>query len=242
MRKIRIEQLSAESGLSVSTIRYYQRKKLLQSPLLEGRIAWYGASHIKRIKEIQRLQERGFSLRQIHAIPNGISSTSDPILAALDSSANVNYAELLERSGLSPDIINSAIEAGLIRPVQDAKNRYYADSVEMLLIAKRLISTGINPKDLLKLAIAHSASIEKTASDAVALFAKSIKRQRTAKNSTISRAQLSREIQGILPQVLELVTRHFNQILLEKAAEYVLKSQKARESEQKRQKTALLSK
>ena len=212
MRKLRIEQLSAESGFSVSTIRYYQFQKILSPPKREGRIAVYGIAHIKRLKEIQRLQNGGFSLKQIQSLKNGEANSHDPLLAALEDDSPVSREELIKRSGVSSEILDLVIKNKLVIPIPNSKNLYYSQSVDMLSAAGKLISAGVDLVALLNLALKHSASIEVTAKAAVEAFAGNMK---------VNKKKLLEEIQYLIPQTVSLVALHFHQTLLAKSAEYV---------------------
>jgi len=61
----RIEQLARTAGVAVDTIRFYQGKGLLEAPRREGRVTWYGDSHVERLKRIKELQQQGFTLTVI---------------------------------------------------------------------------------------------------------------------------------------------------------------------------------
>ena len=63
--KLTVEQLAAEVALPTSTIRMYQTKGLLHAPQRQGRTAHYDATHVERLRIVQRLQSRGFSLPAI---------------------------------------------------------------------------------------------------------------------------------------------------------------------------------
>jgi DNA-binding transcriptional MerR regulator len=79
---MRVEQLSAEAGVSVDTIRYYQSKGLLAPPRRQGRFAWYGEEHLDRMARIRSLQERGFTLATIVRLLNGDLDAADEALVA----------------------------------------------------------------------------------------------------------------------------------------------------------------
>jgi DNA-binding transcriptional MerR regulator len=79
---MRVEQLSAEAGVSVDTIRYYQSKGLLAPPRRQGRFAWYGDEHLDRMVRIRSLQERGFTLATIVRLLNGDLDAADEALVA----------------------------------------------------------------------------------------------------------------------------------------------------------------
>ncbi len=57
--------LSAETGVNIETVRYYERIGLIPAPpRTEGRQRVYDSGHIKRLTFIRRSRELGFSLDQ----------------------------------------------------------------------------------------------------------------------------------------------------------------------------------
>jgi DNA-binding transcriptional MerR regulator len=82
MSTITIDELSARSGLPVTTLRMYQQRKLLSPPERRGRVGYYDESHIERLTVIGRLQGRGYSL----------ASIVDLLGKGLDSGAESNGA------------------------------------------------------------------------------------------------------------------------------------------------------
>jgi DNA-binding transcriptional MerR regulator len=78
--EMRVEQLSARSGVAVDTIRYYQSKGLLDPPRREGRVAWYGDAHLERLGRIRSLQQRGFTLATIVRLVSGELDAADEAL------------------------------------------------------------------------------------------------------------------------------------------------------------------
>lgn len=78
--EMRVEQLSARSGASVDTIRYYQSKGLLEPPRREGRIAWYDEGHLERLQRIRTLQQKGFTLATIARLLSGDLDAADEAL------------------------------------------------------------------------------------------------------------------------------------------------------------------
>ncbi len=62
-----IEELSFRSGVTTRNIRAYQSRGLIPPPAtrLGERIGYYSADHVARLRLINRLQERGFSLAGI---------------------------------------------------------------------------------------------------------------------------------------------------------------------------------
>jgi len=60
-----IEELSAETGLSVRNIRSHRARGLLQAPVIRDRVGYYGEEHVARLGSIARLQADGFNLAAI---------------------------------------------------------------------------------------------------------------------------------------------------------------------------------
>ncbi|MES2972330.1 MAG: MerR family transcriptional regulator [Pseudomonadota bacterium] len=61
-----IGALANASGVSVETIRYYQREKLVaEPPRPQGGVRRYDHQHVGRLKFIRSAQRLGFSLREV---------------------------------------------------------------------------------------------------------------------------------------------------------------------------------
>jgi MerR family mercuric resistance operon transcriptional regulator len=60
-----IGSLAAAGGVGVETIRFYQRKGLLQSPTRDAGIRRYGREDVRRLKFIRQAQTAGFTLSEI---------------------------------------------------------------------------------------------------------------------------------------------------------------------------------
>ena len=60
-----IGTLAREAGVGVETIRYYQRRGLLQTPRRGGGIGRYGTEDLRRLRFIRSAQAAGFTLQQV---------------------------------------------------------------------------------------------------------------------------------------------------------------------------------
>lgn len=60
-----IDELALATRVPSRTIRFYQSKGALPGPTIRGRVAYYGAEHIERLKLIGTLQDRGLSIKAI---------------------------------------------------------------------------------------------------------------------------------------------------------------------------------
>lgn len=125
-----IDELAREAGTKVSTVRLYQQRGLLPPPRLVGRTGWYGDGHLDRLRMINRLQERGYSLAAIRELVTSWESgqSLDDLLGAARSgsepataSVRLTRAELVARiPGLAePALFDRAVELGTVVPRPD---------------------------------------------------------------------------------------------------------------------------
>jgi MerR family mercuric resistance operon transcriptional regulator len=57
--------LAAAGGVGVETVRYYQRRGLMETPPRAGGIRRYGVGDVRRLRFIRQAQAAGFSLDEI---------------------------------------------------------------------------------------------------------------------------------------------------------------------------------
>lgn len=57
--------LAATGGVGVETVRYYQRRGLMQTPPRDGGMRRYGVEAVRRLRFIRQAQAAGFSLDEI---------------------------------------------------------------------------------------------------------------------------------------------------------------------------------
>jgi MerR family mercuric resistance operon transcriptional regulator len=60
-----IARLGAAAGVGVETVRYYQRRGLLDVPARGGGVRRYGEGDVRRLRFIRRAQAAGFTLEEI---------------------------------------------------------------------------------------------------------------------------------------------------------------------------------
>lgn len=60
-----IGKLAAAGGVGVETIRFYQRRGLLEQPTRDGGIRRYGSEDVRRLRFIKQAQTAGFTLEEI---------------------------------------------------------------------------------------------------------------------------------------------------------------------------------
>ena len=59
-----IGKLASVSGVSVETVRFYERKGIIKQPEKHGAYRLYSKDHIDRIYFVKRSQELGFTLKE----------------------------------------------------------------------------------------------------------------------------------------------------------------------------------
>ena len=68
MHSLTIAKLASAGGVGVETIRFYQRKGLLETPPRDGGIRRYGAGDVRRLRFIRQAQAAGFTLEEIREL------------------------------------------------------------------------------------------------------------------------------------------------------------------------------
>jgi MerR family transcriptional regulator, mercuric resistance operon regulatory protein len=63
-----IGKLAAAGGVGVETIRFYQRKGLLQTPGREAGVRRYDSDDVRRLRFIRQAQAAGFTLEEIREL------------------------------------------------------------------------------------------------------------------------------------------------------------------------------
>src|SRR4051795_13539620 len=63
-----IEELAAQTGMTVRNIRSHRARGLLPAPEVRDRVGYYGPAHLDRLRMIQELQTDGFNLKGIERL------------------------------------------------------------------------------------------------------------------------------------------------------------------------------
>ena len=65
MQSLTIGKLATAGGVGVETIRFYQRRGLLETPTRDDGIRRYGSDDVRRLRFIRQAQAAGFTLEKI---------------------------------------------------------------------------------------------------------------------------------------------------------------------------------
>jgi DNA-binding transcriptional MerR regulator len=171
MTEIRIDELARRAGLTVDTIRFYQREGLLPPAERSGRAKVYGQDHLARLAQIRDLQTRRFSLAAIKALLE--SERPELVDGIFSGEGSISYtlADLVERSGGSAELAGRLREAGLLRdPAEFGRDTYDATDLDVLRAAVELERLGM-PKDVLvELASIYVQGVEQMQGQVLELF------------------------------------------------------------------------
>jgi len=153
-----IEQLAAQTGMSVRNIRAHQARGLLDPPEVRLRVGYYGADHVARLKLIQELQDDGFNLGGIKRLLADDRTTAHRLARfrqALSDSAEpsqtLTVEELGERFRVSaedaPKVLSRAETLGVL--VAAGEGRYEVPSPSLLAVAEQVVERGVSLNEAL---------------------------------------------------------------------------------------------
>jgi DNA-binding transcriptional MerR regulator len=227
----RVEELARRADLSVDTIRFYQKRRLLPPPARAGRVGWYGPEHLERLARVRDMRSRGLTLALIGRILDGDLDPTDAPLAAAVFRADaetpeefLTLAELAERSGV-PVVLLEAVarENLLVARMHDGDARYTTADIAIVQQGLRLLEQGLPLPDLLALAHAHHETTRDIAETAVGLFDRYVRAPLRASDLTDDEKaeRLVEAFRALLPAVTALVAHHFRRVLLEVAQEHL---------------------
>lgn len=143
-----IDDLAQQEGLPTSTIRMYVQQGLLHRPARRGRQAHYSTEHVRRLRSIRRLLDRGFSLTsikelfQLQADGGELSSLLEEPLEPIDLQPS-QFSALFSGGEIDLEVVRMALELGVL--VMDRESVHFADR-RHLQNALALAELGVDPK------------------------------------------------------------------------------------------------
>ena len=149
-----IDELARESGATSRNIRAYQTRGLLPPPRMEGRVGYYDEGHLARLKYIDNLQERGFSLAAIQCLLdawqegrglNDVLGFEEALTAPWsdETPERIPLERLIEQfpEGLEhPELLLRSIELGLLVEVD---GELEAPSPRLYRVGAELVAAGV---------------------------------------------------------------------------------------------------
>ena len=171
MTEIRIDELARRAGLTVDTIRFYQREGLLPPAQRAGRAKVYGQDHLTRLAQIRDLQTRRFSLAAIKALLE--SERTDLVDGIFSGEGSLSYSleDLVERSGGSAELAERLRAVGLLRdPAEFGRDAYDATDLDVLRSVVELERLGLPGDVLVELASIYVEGVEGMQREVLELF------------------------------------------------------------------------
>lgn len=140
-----IDEVAQKAGCSVDTIRFYTRQGLLPEIERKGRSLLYGPPHLERLRQIQSLQRRHFSLASIKDLADeGRLDLLERIFALPERS--IVREELTRESGLSGELVDQLEALGFLPgPKERGGAEFDGSDLRALRSVGDLLSKGMPP-------------------------------------------------------------------------------------------------
>jgi DNA-binding transcriptional MerR regulator len=209
----RIEELAREAGVPVRTLRYYQERRLLPPPRRQGRVGWYSAAHLERLRLIARLLERGYRLdgieellaaadqgREVTELLGLAAAAGEPWAEGRPSSVTAEELDGLLGGQLTPELLAEAVELGYVRVEGD---RYVISSTRLLETTVELVRAGIPLRAVLAVSWELEASFDRMA---FAFF-------QLARTHLVDSEDLTETVGRLRPVVRAVADEHFGRAM-----------------------------
>lgn len=183
MTEYRIDELARESHTTVRNIRAYQDRGLLPPPRRQGRVGLYSDAHLARLRMINQLLERGYSLANIGELVDAWEQGQNVgellgLEAALtdawsEAETTMSPEQLLAMFGeaASLDALQDAVRLGIVEPTVDG---FRILSPRLLEAGAELARAGVPLDDVLKLARSLRRDMDRVARRFVDLVAEKV--------------------------------------------------------------------
>lgn len=155
-----VDELAGVAGLPVRTIREYQTLGIVPAPRRQGRVGFYGASHLRRLQLIARLRDRGYSLAGIGDLLGNWSAGADlgevlglepdQLVHVDEPGAPATFEQLRELlPTMVPDHLDALEATGVIE--RCAPERFCIPSPSLFQLAIDAQRAGLGADDVLAL-------------------------------------------------------------------------------------------
>jgi DNA-binding transcriptional MerR regulator len=166
----RIDELARRAGVTVDTIRYYARERLLPAPLAAGRNKLYGDAHLDRLQRIRALQERHFSLAAIRELLTADRPGLDGLF--IGGEHEYTLTDLADRSGLDAAFLERLRDVGLLADPQPLGREHYDDAdLALLRSVAELLAIGMTDTIVVELGriyVRHFGELQQEVHDTLA--------------------------------------------------------------------------
>jgi DNA-binding transcriptional MerR regulator len=171
-----VDELARVAGVPVRTIREYQTRALVPPPRRRGRVGLYNAAHLERLRLIDRLQARGYSLAGIADLlgrwrdggdlaevlgldPDQLVHVDEPGAPATLEQLRTVFPQFV------PDRLRELLETGVVEAC--GPDRYCVPSPSLLQLTADAAAAGLAPDHVLSILRAIRAAAELVAGTAL---------------------------------------------------------------------------
>jgi len=221
--ELTIEQLAAETGMTVRNIRAHQARGLLDPPEVRQRIGYYGPEHVAQLKLIRDLQEDGFNLAGIKRLLDDGQGTAQRLARfrrALTTPPNaeepqtLTVVELGQRFRVTPEqapeVLARAETLGVIVAIGDG--RFRVPSPSLLSVAERVVARGVSLDGALSVFKQVELHCDSVSAAFVALFVSEVWEPfQRAGMPTEQWTEIDETIEGLRPLATEALLAIFGQ-------------------------------
>jgi DNA-binding transcriptional MerR regulator len=223
--QLTIEQLAAETGLSVRNIRSHQARGLLAPPEVRMRVGYYGPEHVAQLRLIRELQDEGFNLGGIKRLLDDTQGTAARLLRvrrSLAAQSSEQPAEILTAVELGRrfalgqaegrQLLARAIELGVLVPLGD--DRYQAPNPSLLAVAEEAVRSGIPLTAALEVVAELERHCESVSRALVRLFVREVWKPFAQADMPAERwPQIEEAIERLRPAAVEALMAIFQRAL-----------------------------
>jgi DNA-binding transcriptional MerR regulator len=152
--QLTIEELAAQTGMSVRNIRSHQARGLLLPPEVRSRVGYYGSEHVLQLRLIRELQDQGFNLNGIKRLLEETPDTAERLLRVRRSvraqrgdqqAETMTAVELGQRFRLKPaegrQLLDVAVKLGILIPL--GGDKFEAPNPSLLAVGDEAVRSGI---------------------------------------------------------------------------------------------------
>lgn len=202
-----IDELARVAGSTVRNVRAYQDRGLLSPPERRGRVGIYTEAHLGRLRLINQMLGRGYTLANINEMFEALEAGLDlRQLLGLEQAISSPWTDEEPRHFSLPELLGmfsmpfhprtlaKVIELGLLEP--DGLG-YRAPSPKILKAGAELTKLGMKLDDLLMIVEKLRANVERVADEMVQLVARALDLDGEAKVPT----------REDVPRLVELIVR-----------------------------------
>lgn len=223
--QLTIEQLAAETGMSVRNIRSHQARGLLAPPDVRMRVGYYGPEHVAALRLIRELQDEGFNLGGIKRLLEDTHGTAERLLRvrqALSASSKgmptetLTAVELGRRFRLDPsegrELLAKALKLGVLIPL--GGDKYEAPNPSLLAVGDEAVRTGIPLRAALSVVEEIQRHCDSVSRTFVKLFLREVWKPFAQADMPVERwPEIEDAVEGLRPAAAEALITIFQQSL-----------------------------